>query len=310
MKSFLSFVIIIFCFYFFCSEGKSQKLIFSDHRQGIPSTAVLSDENEFYEIFINEESPASDWMDVAINSVWIYNKINGEATKFLTTVKPQYYGWYQSDDIKGLVYPIDSITAIDKIMAIDSTTMIVSGVPDLRNVYSYIINIPSKKATYLSCNAGVIGLTPEEGLIIAQSYRYVSDPDIAGRYTYLQIFDWEGNQVADLDLEKEHIKENHLGNYLDFKPKTKLILNSYNEDSDFKFPLEGTQNCWKYDYSFELFDPEDESIINTLIDKDPNWTKTSVGYHYFFVDNEYYLGIDINFDLKNKKITLIHGQAS
>ena len=47
----------------------------------------------------------------------------------------------------------------------------------------------------------------EEGYMIFQSYRYVSDPDIAGRYTFLQIFDETGNLVDSLDLEHVRLKE-------------------------------------------------------------------------------------------------------
>lgn len=39
---------------------------------------------------------------------------------------------------------------------------------------------------------------------MAGKARYVSDPDIAGRYTLLQIFDKTGNMVDSLDLE--HVK--------------------------------------------------------------------------------------------------------
>lgn len=40
--------------------------------------------------------------------------------------------------------------------------------------------------------------------MIFRSYRYVSDPEIAGRYTFLQIFNEEGVMVESLDLE--HVK--------------------------------------------------------------------------------------------------------
>lgn len=42
--------------------------------------------------------------------------------------------------------------------------------------------------------------------MIFQSYRYVSDPDVAGRYTYLQIFDNTGVMVDTLNLEHVHLQ--------------------------------------------------------------------------------------------------------
>ena len=40
----------------------------------------------------------------------------------------------------------------------------------------------------IDATRGYMGGT-EEGYMVFRSYRYVSDPDIAGRYTFLQVFD-------------------------------------------------------------------------------------------------------------------------
>lgn len=47
----------------------------------------------------------------------------------------------------------------------------------------------------------------EEGYMVFRSYRYVSDPDIAGRYTFLQVFNDKGEMVDSLDLEHVKLKE-------------------------------------------------------------------------------------------------------
>ena len=78
--------------------------------------------------------------------------------------------------------------------------LIVEGCPDSRNEFSYFIDVPSRKAWYVPANSGYMGGT-EEGYRVFRSYRYVSDPDIAGRYTFLQVFNDSGVMVDSLDLE-------------------------------------------------------------------------------------------------------------
>lgn len=43
--------------------------------------------------------------------------------------------------------------------------------------------------------------------MVFRSYRYVSDHDIAGRYTFLQVFNDKGEMVDSLDLEHVKLKE-------------------------------------------------------------------------------------------------------
>ena len=103
--------------------------------------------------------------------------------------------------------PIDSILVTSRVTIYnyDPLQLIVEGCPDMRNEFSYFIDVDKRKAWYVPANQGYIGSTSEEGYMIFQSYRYVSDPDIAGRYTFLQIFDETGNMVDSLDLEHLHL---------------------------------------------------------------------------------------------------------
>lgn len=104
--------------------------------------------------------------------------------------------------------PIDSILVTSRVTIYnyDPLQLIVEGCPDMRNEFSYFIDVYKRKAWYVPANQGYIGSTSEEGYMIFQSYRYVSDPDIAGRYTFLQIFD-ETGMVDSLDLEHVRLKE-------------------------------------------------------------------------------------------------------
>ena len=308
MKKIFPIAIALCCLIGYCSCKVSEHSNSGSHtRAGIPAKARFADENDYYEVYINEEVPAKDWMDVAIVSIWLYNKSTKQSSKLLTSVKPESFGWYQADDTEGYEYPIDSITAIHKITPVDSTTLIVEGCPDLRNFFSYVIDIPERKATYIPCNSGIIGFTAEEGWIIGQSYRYTTDPDIAGRYSYIQIFDWDGNQIADLDLEREHLKRGSLDLYTDFEPKTKMELKSYTADCDFKFPVKGKQRCWEYVYTFDALVPEDILALNHLVATDKEWKKVDDGYKFTHIDHQWSLNAEAFFDLKNNQLIFVHG---
>lgn len=278
------------------------------HRPGMPMSAEFADENRHYEFYVNEEEPPRDDFDVAIRSLWLYDKGTGKSSRLFTTVRPEYFCWYKVDGDRGDEYPIDSITALNKVIPYDEDKLIVQGCPDARNDFTYIIHIPERKAILLPCNNGFSGFTYEEGMIICQSYRYVSDPEIAGRYTYLQVFDWDGRQVGSIDLEMGRIRDDNILNMgFGFEPKTKFNLEKYINDSDFRFPVKGDQTCWEYLYSFDELSPEDIKKIDEQVSKDPDWKKTSKGYHYNLIDKEYGLNVDMDIDLKHKRVSFIHG---
>lgn len=311
MRSFMVFILaLIFAITSFsCKSGN----IISDKRNnpesqtrdGIPAEAVLYSDNAFYEVYLKEEEPSKNEFDIATVSLWLYNKSENKASKLLTTVKPSSATWYRADEEKSVEISIDSITAIHDITVMDSTRLLVSGVPDFRNCYSFVINIPDRKAILLPSNS-VVSLSDESDVIIGQSYRYVSDPEIGGRYTYIQIFDLDGNQIGSIDFERELIKKTTLPVIGDFELKTDVKFEDYENDCDFKFPVEGDQTAWKYIYSFRDLDPRDTDALNRLCGQNEKWQKTNDGYHYRSIDQEYRHNEDLRIDLQNKKITYIH----
>lgn len=137
--------------------------------------------------------------------LWMKDKLTGEKTKILTAIPPDWACWYMSDGTEFVPVPIDSIFPFSRVFIFRSEPLqiIVEGCPDSRNEFSYFVDVPSRKAWYVPANNGYMGGT-EEGYMVFRSYRYVSDPDIAGRYTFLQIFNDKGTMVDSLDLE--HVK--------------------------------------------------------------------------------------------------------
>lgn len=159
-------------------------------------------ENDSVQILCEVVDSASDSYDVPVVALTIRKKFDSSEQKLLQTVKPDWFCWYMGDGDRFVEVPIDSITAISCVFIYNDAPLqlIVQGCPDCRNEFSHFIDVEKRKAWYVPANSGYVGGT-EEGYMIFRSYRYVSDPDIAGRYTFLQIFDENGLMVDSLDLE-------------------------------------------------------------------------------------------------------------
>lgn len=172
-----------------------QNTVYQDNRE------ILA-ENDSVQILCEIVDSALDSYDVPLVALVIRNKSDDSEQKLLQTVKPDWFCWYMGDGNRFVDVPIDSITAISRVFIFNDVPLqlIVQGCPDCRNEFSHFIDVENRKAWYVPANSGYVGGT-EEGYMIFRSYRYVSDPDIAGRYTFLQIFDENGVMVDSLDLE-------------------------------------------------------------------------------------------------------------
>lgn len=190
-----------------CSQRNSSNGGNADWNSGKELVA----ENDSVALYIQIVDSAKDEYDIPEVALWIRNKTTKKETKLYQTVRPDWHCWYMGDGNKFYPVPIDSILVTSRVSIYnyDPLQLIVEGCPDMRNEFSYFIDVDKRKAWYVPANQGYIGSTSEEGYMIFQSYRYVSDPDIAGRYTFLQIFDETGNMVDSLDLEHVILKEYH-----------------------------------------------------------------------------------------------------
>lgn len=171
-----------------------------------PEKTIVA-ENDSIAVLYQVVDSAKDEYDIPEVAIWIKNKKTEEETKLYQTIRPDWHCWYMGDGNKFYSVSIDSILVTSRVSIYndDPLQLIVEGCPDMRNEFSYFIDVPARKAWYVPANQGYVGATSEEGYMIFQSYRYVSDPDIAGRYTFLQLFDETGNMVDSLDLEHLHL---------------------------------------------------------------------------------------------------------
>lgn len=124
---------------------------------------------------------------------------------FQTMRSSKLNSWYLPDGNRFVPIPYDSVPVVSfvKIWRKSPLQLIVSGCPDMRNIYSFFIDVNANKAWFIPSNNGFMGET-EDGYMIFSSYRYVSDTEIGGRYTFLQIFNESGEMIDSLSLEHHH----------------------------------------------------------------------------------------------------------
>lgn len=72
-------------------------------------------------------------------------------------------------------------------------TLLLESKPDLRNVISCIWKEGADSLITLPTNAGLIGISEEEGLLIMQSYEYYRQ---GGRYNRIEAYDLDGHLLG------------------------------------------------------------------------------------------------------------------
>lgn len=189
-----------------CS-GLSQSLLDSLYQKVLPRTAKLEDYNDNYLIFLNNDKKAEYDEDSFITSLYVFDIKAKHLSKLLTTTEPKQFCWSMQVGEKSEKCNISDIHAIYEARLFpNARKVLVSGIFDMRNSLSYIINLEDKSVIFLPTNGGLVGFTMEEGYAIMQSYKYNEKLDkegipLGGRHTLLSVFDENGNAKKSLDLE-------------------------------------------------------------------------------------------------------------
>lgn len=174
--------------------------------ESVEENMNLMDSYNNFEVLSEIIDSAKNDNDVDVVRLWERNIEDGTMTKILETIRDsEVNAWYLPDGNKFIPISIDSIPVASsvKIWRDNPLQLIVSGCPDNRNIHSFFIDVALRKAWYVPANSDFMGET-EEGYMVFSSYRYVSDPEIGGRYTFLQIFNDRGEMVDSLSLEHLH----------------------------------------------------------------------------------------------------------
>lgn len=155
----------------------------------LPLTTRIVAEGMRTLILMNKEKQFEQSEENNKITLWVYTKENRLLRKVLTTVGFDSSDWQIADGKIASRFNKDSIPNIyNVLMNAEETKIMVEGGDD-RNSFSYIIDLDNFHTIQLPCNAGVIGLTSEEELLVCQSYRYRRK---GGRYNIISIFDWNG----------------------------------------------------------------------------------------------------------------------
>ena len=187
--------------------GLSQFSLDSLYQIGLPRTAKLEDYNDDYLIFLNHDKKAEYDDDAFITSLYVFDNNTKQLTKLLTTTEPKQYSWVMSAGEQSKECNISDIHAIYEARLFPyAKKVIVSGIFDMRNSLSYIIDLDDKSVLFLPTNGGLVGFTMEEGYAIMQSYKYNEAVDeegvpLGGRHTLLSVFDDNGTFVNSMSLK-------------------------------------------------------------------------------------------------------------
>lgn len=161
----------------------------------LPSTTQVAAESTHLVVFTNVDSIDND-MDVV--TLWTYKPKDKTLLKLLTTNPGSDYECLGYED-KAQRVSFTSIPTISNVyINAEEDKILVEGNDD-RNCYSYIISLTEGLPTIqLPCNAGVLGMSSEEELPIAQSYAYYKG---GGRYNIISVFDWNGKCLKHFSLK-------------------------------------------------------------------------------------------------------------
>lgn len=167
---------------------------------GIPKDSSLLDEAYGIKVFLSIDDTTCKPNKVTL---WSYDEKTQEAKRIVSTIGEDVAVWCKSDTIKS-IWPKDSISSIYSAKIISwpdaPLRIVVDGCLDQRNVWTYIISEDSDSAILLPTNAGFLGYTAEEDLIIAQSYDYYG---FGGRYNVLKVFDSYGNLMHTIPINRK-----------------------------------------------------------------------------------------------------------
>ena len=170
-------------------EASQDSLAHIIQKHNLPLTTRIAAVGMHSLILMNTEKLFTQSDDSCRTTLWIYKEEHKQLRKIITTVGFDSPCWQVSYGKKASKFNKDSIPNIyNVLMNAEETKIMVEGGDD-RNSFSYIIDLDNFHTIQLPCNAGVMGLTSEEELLVCQSYRYLKK---GGRYNVISIFDWNG----------------------------------------------------------------------------------------------------------------------
>ena len=131
--------------------------------------------------------------------LYSYDKKTGE-TKGLLMTSPRSRMFASLDYENVCSVHKDSLLRIDKVTILwgynETMYLAIEECADMSNpnTHTFIFNERSDSLIHLPSNAGLMGLTTEEGYLVMQSYEYRYD--VGGRYNVIDFYDVNGRRLA------------------------------------------------------------------------------------------------------------------
>ena len=140
-----------------------------------------------------------------------YDKKTGEHKELLRTSP---YSWiYASLDYENVCsVHKDSLICFDKVTMLwdfnDTMYLAIEDSADMSNpnTHTFIFNERSDSLIHLPTNAGLMGLTTEDGFLVMQSYEYRYD--VGGRYNVIEVYNISGGRVCSMPLLSYGVESN------------------------------------------------------------------------------------------------------
>ena len=160
---------------------------------GLPPTATLADDTYGASLLMNFDRYDEDMM-IYVSTLWLYNKESGKVEKLFTTNIKGYTVINGSGPVE---VSKDNICAMHSAKFVGEDKIIVEGVPDMRNIYTYLIDLKTGRTLLLPTTGGCLGTSSEEGFLICQSYAYYEG---GGRYTVILVVNNDGRVLKKISL--------------------------------------------------------------------------------------------------------------
>ena len=177
-------------------------LAFSAFATSLPEGARIIAHGGSYDVFVVGNGPETDNPEMQPVSLWTYTRHNGEARCILTThpdsqLDMASYSFNTPD--QGKLVTEQAVMCVDHVWVHpnDESILVVSGIPDSRNFYTFIIDIENHTIMHLPSNSTFKGFTDEDGDILVESYCYYPQ---GGRYSLIAAYDIHGRRIGYMEL--------------------------------------------------------------------------------------------------------------
>lgn len=176
--------------------------VLSEQVDPLPSTAQKKDAAYGYIAYIQNEGKGEM---SETNSVWITDEKGQNARKICTSndSNRKVFAW----KTEGEPCSLTDVLAADEVKIVknaksDRVYLVVSGCPDMRNIYSYLIQIDpqSDSCIHIPAAENFEGYKAENNSLCFYNYGY---HDEGGRYRYALFYDFNGKLLSKGEPENE-----------------------------------------------------------------------------------------------------------